>query len=397
MKHMDDVEELPEDRSMIVVSDLHLGLKERDKVPEVFLLFAEFLKKVCSGKPSDNPDVTVDGKTRKLFPPSKIILLGDIIDLWSPRSNSRSSVLIDSYPVIQALFSLPADIVYVAGNHDDEISEIEGSFPRSGPEKLKVIKRHYPEGVMDTDGREKHHGILAGDHSYFFMHGQQFDLMFNVAGLLQNYPGWVARNYSLFKENPRIKWIFRLIFIICAGYGIIAQGILKISTFLDGFIYFLLGMTLVIFLFSMEPSTFRNFWDSISLRKKTKTETIETIIEAGFWKKEAGKDILADTVIFGHTHIADDSKGRYLQEYGKRFINSGSWGDEPIETSDGRRVSEKNTFVYIDAEGPVLFHWPDKGTVPEQIETTLTGDAVREGPKISNFRYMVRQNLIMRG
>jgi UDP-2,3-diacylglucosamine pyrophosphatase LpxH len=397
MEPMEHIERIPDNRSVIVVSDLHLGLKGHDTVVADFLDFLAFLKRTVSDGHSENPDVLVHGKPRKLFPPEKIILLGDIIDLWSPRNDNRASVLADSYLIIQFLLSFPAEIVYVAGNHDDEISEIEGSFPVSGPGKLKIIKRHYPDTPPDKDGIKKHQGIGIGNHRYFFMHGQQFDLLFNIAGLLQNYPGWVAKNYSLFRDHGRFKWLFRAIFAISAIYLVLANMILGFSTVLDGMVYFLLGLSMVIFLFTIEPSIFRDFWDTISLRKKVKTETIKTIIENGFWKKEAGENIQADSVVFGHTHVADDSKDRYLQEYHKRFINSGSWGDEEIKKLNDTGEAEKNTFVYIDAGGPVLFCWPDKGPLPQQVVTTLTGDPTGAGPHLSRFKLLIRQTLFSRG
>jgi len=386
-------EKIPDDRSVIVVSDMHLGLKNREQVSTDFSDFLAFIRLLVPGSgTAGSPSVMVDGKPKELLAPAKIILLGDIIDLWSPRGNNRASVLADSYPIIQSLFALPTEIVYIAGNHDNEIAEIEGSFPVSAPGKLTIIKRHYPDSPPGRNGIKQHSGIPIGDHRYFFMHGQQFDLLFNAAGLLQDYPGWVAKNYSLFKELPRIKWFFWALFGFSLLY-VLANIILKITTLFDGLVYILLGLSVVIVLFSIEPTAFRAFWDKISLRKNTKTETIESIIETGFWKTEAGDNILADIVVFGHTHIADDSKDRYLQMHHKRFINSGSWGDEKMKTSDGRGVSEKNTFVYIDKEGPVLFRWPDKGPLPEQIRTTLTGNPAGPIPPASPIKQWMRRNI----
>ena len=390
-------EKIPDDQSVIVVSDLHLGLEKREQASADFSDFLEFLKRLVPGGTGGDPEVMVNDKPKKLLAPAKIILLGDIVDLWSPRDNNRASVFADSYPIIQSLLAFPAEIVYVAGNHDDEITEIEGSFPVSSPGKLTIIKRHYPDSPPGRDGIKKHCGIPIGNHRYFFMHGQQFDLLFNVAGLLQNYPGWVAKNYSLFREHPGFKGLFWALFGLSIVYLVLANIILMITTILNGVMYFLLGLSMIIVLFSIEPTTFRSFWDRISLRKNTKTETIETIIEAGFWKKEAGDNILADVVVFGHTHIADDSKDRYLQIHHKRFINSGSWGDEMMKTSDGRGMSGKNTFVYIDAEGPVLFRWPDQRPLPEQIRTTFTGDPARTVPLTSPIKLWMRRNILTGG
>jgi UDP-2,3-diacylglucosamine pyrophosphatase LpxH len=165
----------------------------------------------------------------------------------------------------------------------------------------------------------------------------------------------------------------------------------------DWVMYFVFGLSLVIILFSIEPSTFRKFWDGISRRQKVKTESIQTIIDNGFWKEDLGKNILADTIVFGHTHVADDSKAKYLQKpHERRFINSGSWGD----------LGKENTFVYIDAEGPVLFSWPElpEGALPEWKEDMLpeqisspTGDAKGIGIPISSITRWMRKNFWGRG
>jgi UDP-2,3-diacylglucosamine pyrophosphatase LpxH len=387
-------EEICDDLSIIVVSDLHLALatQEHTSPYEEFSRFLTFIQSLYDGEgTAGNPEVMVDGKARKLLAPEKIILLGDILDLESPRDNTWASVLMDSFPTICTLFqfllSRGTEIVYVAGNHDNEIAEFEGVFSVSGSGNLKIIKRHWPDDYDPGKDQEKlYKGIKIGDHSYFFMHGQQFDLLFKAVGVFQNYPGWVSKNYMLFREYPEIKWFFRALFGVSLVY-VLANYLEFITTFLDGVMYFLLGVSLVIIMFSIEPSTFRRFWDVISMKQNVKTDSIRTIIDGGFWKVDIGKNILADTVVFGHTHIADDSKGRYLKTHKKRFINSGSWGD----------ADQNNTFVYIDAEGPVLFCWPEKKDLPEQIPTTPTGGARALAIPISSFTLWMRNNFWGRG
>jgi UDP-2,3-diacylglucosamine pyrophosphatase LpxH len=387
-------EEIRGDRSIIVVSDLHLALDtpEHTSPTADFSRFLSFIQSLFNGEGNaGNPEVMVDGKPRKLLTPEKIILLGDILDLESPRDDTWASVLMDSFPTICSLFqfllSRGTEIVYVAGNHDNEIAEFEGVFSVSGSGNLKIIRRHWPDDHDLSEKNEKlYRGIEIGDHSYFFMHGQQFDLLFNAVGVFQNYPGWVSKNYMLFRENPGIKWLFRALFGVSLVY-VLAKSLEFITTFLDGVMYFLLGISLVIIMFSIEPSTFRRLWDGISMKQNVKTDSIHTIIDGGFWKVDIGKNILADTVVFGHTHVADDSKKRYVQTHKKRFINSGSWGD----------ADRNNTFVYIDTEGPVLFCWPEKKDLPEQIPATPTGAARAIAIPISSFTLWMRNHFWGRG
>ena len=56
------------------------------------------------------------------------------------------------------------------------------------------------------------------------------------------------------------------------------------------------------------------------------------------------------------------ARGGTLASNQKRFINSGNWGPTKTATSDNDE-GEINTFVYIDAEGPLLFYWPSGGHV----------------------------------
>lgn len=430
-ENREKTEPLPENRSVIVLSDFHLGLKERNTITPNFLEFCAFLDRVYSGG-TGNPDVIVDGRPKKLLPPAKIILLGDFFDLWSPWDNKRTKVLEDSYSIIRFLFALPAQIVYVTGNHDDEVAEVAGSFPvpvsqekqyppfqknpvvagiagsspGSGetqlpldPIKLVVAERHYPPEDKKDPDREKEHptfsGMRIGNHQYFFMHGHQFDLLYITVGLLQKYPGWVSKNYSLFRDHPPLKWFFWILFGLSFLYVAVGKTILKISTGFDGMADFLLGLSLVIYVFTLQPLTLRHFWDIINGRLYPKTATIATVIEAGYWRDGEGKYILADTVVFGHTHVADDSGDRYRRDnpVNKRFINSGSWGDERTPTSDGLGYTEKDTFLYIDAEGPVLFRWPDGGPLPEQISKALTGGSISSGPIPSKLRLWIRRNM----
>lgn len=402
-ENTEKTEPVPENRSVIVLSDFHCGLAERYKIiNDNFEDFCTFLKKLCHGDTPDNPDVIVDGTPRKLHPPSKIILLGDIVDMWSPRDNNRASVLADSYSILRSLLPYPAEIVYVTGNHDDEIAEVVGSFPvpgigglslSSGHTKLVVADRHYPPDYFkDKDGKKNYQGLRIGHHHYFFMHGHQFDILYLFVGLFQNYPGWVAKNFSLFRDHRLLKWFFWILLGFCVLYAAAGKAIPGIPAAYDSLVYFLMGLSLVICLFTFQPSTIRNFWDIISGRLYPYTCTIATVIESGYWKDGDGKRIHAPTVIFGHTHVADDSKKRYLQDFNKRFINSGSWGDERQQSTDGLGWAEKNTFLYIDADGPVLFRWPDKGLRPEQIATTLTGDLSKQFSPPTKLHLWVQQN-----
>ncbi|HMZ32332.1 MAG TPA: metallophosphoesterase, partial [Methanoregulaceae archaeon] len=159
-------ERIPEDRSVIVISDLHLALDTceqhdrefHDSPPADLPKFLAFIKLLVQ---SGGIELSISGRQKKLLPPTKIILLGDIIDLWSPRNNSRGSVISDSFYLIQFLLDLDSEVVYVAGNHDDEIADYKGSFPINPRGKLTIINRRWPSS---KDKHDRYTGIHIGTH-----------------------------------------------------------------------------------------------------------------------------------------------------------------------------------------------------------------------------------------
>ena len=59
---------------------------------------------------------------------------------------------------------------------------------RKSPLSIAII----PEG--EGQGQKKYRGLMAGKHHYYFLHGQQFDILFICSTFLRDYPGWVAKN-----------------------------------------------------------------------------------------------------------------------------------------------------------------------------------------------------------
>lgn len=235
------VEKLPDDRSIIVVSDLHLGGLEDPGTAERFNRFLKYLttdfisvSDICqSGKKAGTDD---PAGTKRLFPPEKIILLGDILELWDSRNRDRNCSFLDAFLPFLNMRDMDCDVIYVTGNHDEDVAE----FIESRDEDRKLTKEtvakkkestdaisisspgtgsgqaggsQLPAGsaspfkllhTKDKEGREKaeslkvkwngsrtleicsrHYpapraqdgelGVDAGGTSYAFIHGQQFD------------------------------------------------------------------------------------------------------------------------------------------------------------------------------------------------------------------------------
>lgn len=199
----DYTEKIPEEKSIIVVSDVHLGGVEG---PETINRISNFLDTIRAGKTtvvckeagSGNDQAPV---SKTLLPPTKIILLGDILDLWNPRHQDRNYAFIDSLILFLKLRDIPSDIIYVSGNHDEDTGELVNSYGADPPDKtnpayhiyslfkglqgkveslkihwtreqiLEISPRHYP--ATSTKGHVR--GLNAGGIHYVFVHGQQFD------------------------------------------------------------------------------------------------------------------------------------------------------------------------------------------------------------------------------
>lgn len=227
-------EELPDGRSIIVVSDLHLGGNEDPGTAERFSAFLDFLDKgiqdgtlPCEDCPVNSPERPMK---KTFYPPEKIILLGDVMELWDSRDLDRNNAMLDLLFPLLKLKGMDCDVVYVTGNHDEDMGEIlstcgkkcdpcnsryhsKRSEPlpqaildqakkyrkhfgyllspesqrkgmaesirilwneqgRSGkPRFLEICSRHYPAHRI----REGSLGIRVGSGTYAFLHGHQFD------------------------------------------------------------------------------------------------------------------------------------------------------------------------------------------------------------------------------
>jgi predicted phosphodiesterase len=159
-------EELEKGRSIIVVSDLHLGGGD-DRCTSI--RFSRFLDTLATfGR---------DGPCKDLMPPKKIILLGDFLDLWDPYEQNRNNSLIDAMVPLVKAAQTDCEIIYVTGNHDEDISELKECLEKKpdvknstlnlGNAQFRIFEKSYiPNGRL---------GIKVGDAYYAFLHGHQFD------------------------------------------------------------------------------------------------------------------------------------------------------------------------------------------------------------------------------
>lgn len=393
----------------IVVSDVHLGSKFCNHAK--FCGFLDWLK----GLETKEEIINCKGNDVKIQSPEKVILLGDILELWDPEDGDRDNVIKAGIKPFTVLSDLNCDKIYVVGNHDEALSELEKEVnDETLPNKTKFIikNRHYPENQD---------GLKIGNHNYFFLHGQQFDKeqailawVSRLIGESWDPLGWFQSLFNITSTKKHWKTYFLVFAAMFLGGGYLLlsgisgnfsgsvsniiqnSGLAGLKTIilwllgagvLSGLIYilwnklyrmfFLISVIILggwyfqeksslwiliwgaltgFFALSSIPgvvaNTQRKFYNMLKSRDKTAQEIIEG---DGYYKKE--KDtIKADRVVFGHTHFASSFKTPE-----KLFINSGCWygNEKPI----GNNWRYTNTFVYIDESGAYLMRWTDSDKI----------------------------------
>ena len=340
--------------SIIVVSDIHLG-SEISKTFE----FSKFLDWLAELENKGGESIRSGGKEIRLDPPEKLILLGDILELWAPKDNNIKYTVREAIEPFTKLVNLKCEKIFVLGNHDENVSKYLDDFRLRENYTIKkhnfgirknftIINRHYPE-----DPHDKEKGFLkVGARKYFFLHGQQFDKMFLMVGPLANIPTKTAEISGAFSNIfPMNGWSVVILFIVSS----VAYMIWKNDV--------ILTISAGLFLLSI-PRLFTYLQDKVWSRLKwyiedrPKYSDVGTIIEKKYYDFE--KDTTGDDInfVFGHTHVPEIHEHTFHRndrEYKMLFVNSGSWVIEKDYTH--------NTFVNIDESGVYLFKWDAGGKV----------------------------------
>ncbi|HEX3001310.1 MAG TPA: metallophosphoesterase, partial [Methanoregula sp.] len=158
-------EELPGGRSIIVVSDLHLGGNEDPGTAERFSAFLDFLDQGIQAGTlpcTDCPGSAMEGPQKNVFyPPEKIILLGDVLELWDSRELDRNHAMLDLFFPLLKLKGMDCDVVYVTGNHDEDMGEILSTCKKkcdpSNPRDLSREPGALPQAVLDQAKKYREH------------------------------------------------------------------------------------------------------------------------------------------------------------------------------------------------------------------------------------------------
>ncbi len=379
---------------ILVISDTHFGFETESAVR--FQHFMTYLTNaVQSGrmiikKSHEQSDELAETTLSEeaLEAPQKIVLLGDIIDLWISRDKNTLRPYKESFNIFNSLIALNREIVWLLGNHEGIMDNYEGTYHLPEGASFTVYHGHYP--YEKEDGRCK--GEQIGERSYFFLHGHQFDLVFRHGRMLRlgNFVGFssaTAGGFLWFKLLGAIAF-FLTIGVVFSAFvwnwlpSLLSGLIDKLEPWppLAGFLLLLLWLVgAIAFLGLLWPFNFLARWyynDSLHpghTRKGAKKEKKKS--PSPLWKKihksignyyfsRKEQHIDADVIISGHTHEP------YIEPYTskngqkKLHVNSGSWIVQ--------RDNIHDTFVYIDDNGVRLLKWhDDSGCVSQRMSSLL--------------------------
>ncbi|VVB93492.1 Calcineurin-like phosphoesterase superfamily domain protein [uncultured archaeon] len=209
----------------IVVSDVHLGSDSSNQ--SEFCDFLEWVRGLNnqSKKVNYNDSECKDSEVT-IIKPEKMVLLGDILELWDPKDGNRDNVIMQGMKPFSILSEADFEKIYVVGNHDDSLGELEDyvnfvALPNGT--KFEVHDSHYPEADKQT-GIPRGFNAGKGDRKYFFLHGQQFDkeqdVLKKVSSLLGEKWDPIAWFQSLFNITYTKKhWVENLIAFLILFVG----------------------------------------------------------------------------------------------------------------------------------------------------------------------------------
>jgi UDP-2,3-diacylglucosamine pyrophosphatase LpxH len=378
------------DSPILVISDTHFGFEDESAVR--FQRFMTHLTNwVRRGRMTINTSLELLDKVpqkelrgKSIIAPQKIILLGDMLDLWISRDSNTLRPFQESFDIVNSLIALNREIVYLLGNHDGIMENYEGEHHLPGGKTLTVSRYGYPN-ENGSDKRCK--GEKIGKRTYFFIHGHQFDPIFSHQSMLRfgNFMGFssaTAGGFLWFKLLGAIVFLLAVGVVFSAFFrnwlpSLLSGSIELLEPWppLAGFMLFLLWLVGaiaflgILWLFNVLARWYYNYslhpWH---IRKgKNNKDTAPTFREmirqrigtARF--DRVARRIDADVLVVGHTHVPDIYTPEHWPE--KLVVNSGSWivqGDDPHDT-----------FVYIDEKGARLLQWNDEGSYVSELKSSL--------------------------
>ena len=348
---------MEKEKSIIVVADTHFGLRnEMFFEPQVFSGFLRWVKRLENGdvEPLKLGDWDTD-KKKMLEPPEKIILIGDILELWDA---SDRSVEICVGTFAQIFSQLDCEKIYVLGNHDNILEEIASNGKHHYPLGacgLRIIKEVYPNQEIPEEVVHEVRTLKVGKEEYLFVHGQQFDEHFVEIGSAYRIIAYMREAAMAFGN---FTWIFVILFIL----GVIFIPLRWLSP--SWWMLILLALLAVprIFIYIARP-----VFNAI---KSTRYNRLDLNRFKEWWSKFSNDKeypLKNLNVVFGHTHLIDV---RHLKNPDVRLLNIPAWVKD--ERSQKKREDVlRAAFLYIDEDGSKFIGWDwGKSTpffIPEKV------------------------------
>jgi UDP-2,3-diacylglucosamine pyrophosphatase LpxH len=326
---------------IIVVGDTHFGItKDSISMPGQFSDFLKYIRGMDEEKVRMYDGVISE---KHLESPEKIILLGDIVELWD---SCDEAVTFCVSSLIPTLSEMDAEIVYVLGNHDNILNKAVLSDFKDyycfGESNVHLVEDIYPpEGFLPV-----------GNENYVFVHGHQFDK-------------WFRRTGNLHKLLSHLRTASNALTL----YVPLLFGASLVSLLLNeaGIVFFPLGdvrIVSLLFLLTIPwicTSLARRIWNYCFGVKYKKYETMRNFTK---WWKKAFKDIKVPeniNVVYGHTHYLNFllqeeniKKREDILEFLQEFLKG--WETEELSFTElynrwlrKEKIEEKPTLVNISA------------------------------------------------
>ena len=368
--------------SIFVISDTHLGLvsspDERRKgvvcEPEKLGQFINWLIRLENGEKTKIKlgPWGAGRKEKVLKPPDKLILIGDILELWDAPDRS---IEFCSRPIFDLFQRMNCEKIYLLGNHDYDLKPITGVYP-SGERTLSIIEDCYPSQNGNEEGEKKGKVLTLskGDRDYLFVHGYQFDRIFRfqpwklLPGIRSGalafgrygdlFIGLLALGIAVAVLNPILMQYFPLSYL---GLNL---------TFLDSVFSLLsvFGNAGLIFLWAIlgGPRIFylygRKIWNRLVGTRYNREASIKGILS--WWRRfSKGKTVTSRNlrIVYGHTHLIDAVLPDELNKYNRKkervnitVLNAPAWVKD---WSEKHRQKLRAVSLYIDDEDELFIGW----------------------------------------
>lgn len=362
-----------ESNAFIVLSDTHLGLRAGKRFyffynsvehrPTHVNQFVDWLEELQSKteielpfmmEDPDNNKLKIINRKKFLFP-DRLILNGDIFELWD---TSDQSIQFASYSILNSISKLKCQKFYTIGNHDfanaelgieEEKKEIEYSniYPW-GLSDLNILRDTYPAPMDD-----KVRTLQVGEDHYLIVHGHQFNKSFRLApwkiiSTLRD----GAETFRLYSWVLLGLWILWIVSIPLVSY---------LGPNISNTIQYGVGIPLTVLAIPrIFVSIARPIWNKLFGSRYDRNKAPRGFVE--WWSIFTKKYKLQTPsihVIYGHTHAIDIIEKPELEIITKKKIGNIEITliNHPAWVKDKQDVELREAFVYVDKYGFEFFGW----------------------------------------